>query len=36
MQHVDRETALARKIFAWTLGYAVIFGFAVWLIIHSH
>lgn len=32
MQRVDAETAMARKIFLWTVFYAVVFCFAVLLI----
>ena len=36
MQRVDAETAIARKIFLWTLFYAIAFCVAVLLIMGSN
>ena len=36
MQHVDVETRIVRKIFFWTMVYAVAFGLAVLVILRDN
>jgi hypothetical protein len=36
VERIDPETALARKLFVWTFAYAVVFGFAVLLILRDN